>query len=158
MAGSIQVKKGLYDIVQREVKGTGVPEEIVLGIIAQESMMNSPKWQYRYEPHLAKREWPKSVFSYTADPERVFSSYGAMQLVYCFMVTDHGFTNYPEVLYVPEINIPIGIQHFRQKLRLAKGDLNLALTLYNGSPRNPAARAYPGKVRARIALLQLPSE
>ncbi len=116
--------------------------------------MNSPRWQYRYEPHLATRQWPKELFRYTAVPERVFSSYGAMQLVYCFMVLDHNFDNFPEVLYVPEVNIPLGVKHFKQKLRSARGDETLALTLYNGSPKNPHARAYPGRVRSRIAELE----
>lgn len=133
--------------------GTGIAAEVVLGIMAQESQMNSPRWQYRYEPHLARRQWPEELYRYTNVPERLFSSYGAMQLMYCFMVTDHHFNNFPEALYIPEVNVPLGIMHLKQKLRVAKGDLDLALTLYNGSPKDPRAQAYPGKVREKMARL-----
>jgi soluble lytic murein transglycosylase-like protein len=66
-----------------------------------------------------------------ANPLRVSSSYGLMQVMYPVAV-EHGLVGAPEQLFVPEVGLEYGCRHLRMLVEWAQGDQHAALGAYNG--------------------------
>lgn len=87
-----------------------------------------------------------------ADPKRVSSSYGLMQVMYV-VALEVGFTfGDPEYLFVPEIGLDTGCKKFRQLLDWAQGVEAQALAAYNGGKKANTTPPYRNHVYAEAVL------
>lgn len=67
----------------------------------------------------------------TANPRRIASSYGLLQILYVTAL-DRGYRGEPEGLFVPEVGLSFGCAELKAFLTWAKGDIASALAAYNG--------------------------
>lgn len=87
---------------------------------------------YRFEPGFWHRYLKGKPQWDGANPERVSSSYGLMQIMYP-VACEMGFTETaPEYLFVPTIGLHWGCKKLRSLLDWAKGNTAQALAAYNG--------------------------
>lgn len=97
---------------------------------------------YRYEPGFWHRYMKDKPQWDGANPARVSSSYGLMQIMYP-VALENGFQeNAPEYLFVPTIGLYWGCKHFRSLLDWAKQNVEQALAAYNGGKRGNEAPPY----------------
>lgn len=113
---------------------------------------------FRYEPAFYARylrgrpEWAGAI------PRRVSSSYGLMQIMYP-VAKELGFTEEPEMLFLPGVNLTWGCLHLSQLLAWADGDYARACAAYNGGKGGNAKppfrnQGYATKVLARFEQLR----
>lgn len=87
-----------------------------------------------------------------ADPKRVSSSYGLMQVMYIVAI-EVGFRyQEPEYLFVPSIGLDSGCKKLRQLMDWAKGTEAQALAAYNGGKGKNATPPYRNQVYADAVL------
>lgn len=105
--------------------------DVVTAMCFQES--NGKTHAYRYEPKFWMRYMANKPEWDGANPERVSSSYGLMQVMFPVAV-ELGFKrdDPPEHLFVPIVGLTYGCRKLREVLAWAKGDLPAALAAYNG--------------------------
>lgn len=117
--------------------------DLVMAIIEQESGGAKPTQElaFRHEPGFWRRYLRANPLYRDADPLRVSSSYGLMQIMYTTAV-EMGFTGEPEELVSPRVNIDWGTAYFASCLRWANGNVEKALSAYNGG-RGTAAGPGP---------------
>lgn len=86
----------------------------------------------RYEPGFWTKYMSKDARFVNADPHRVSSSYGLMQVMYVVALeVGFGYPD-PEYLFVPSIGLDFGCRKLRSLLDWAKGVEAQALAAYNG--------------------------
>lgn len=87
---------------------------------------------YRFEPGFWQRYLKGKPQYDGANPERVSSSYGLMQVMYP-VAREMGFhEDAPEYLFVPTVGLLWGCKKLRSLLDWAKQNVNQALAAYNG--------------------------
>lgn len=95
---------------------------------------HEPGFWHRYMQH--KAEWDG------ANPERVSSSYGLMQIMFP-VAKELGFTETaPEYLFVPTIGLHWGCRKFRSLLDWAQQNVDQALAAFNGGKGGNGAPPY----------------
>lgn len=114
---------------------------------------------YRYEPKFwtryleGKPEWKD------ANPYRVSSSYGLLQVMFV-VATELGYAGPPEQLFVPEIGLEWGCRKLKSLLTWSGGNLDQALAAYNGGTKGNLAPPYRNQVyvdKVRRALAKVPA-
>lgn len=114
-----------------------VPLELVCAIISVESGGAKPtaEMAYRHEPGFWNRYLRNNTAYRNADPRRVSSSYGLMQIMYSTAI-EHGYKGSPEGLCDPAVNIEFGCLILRRLMRWARhapgGPFPAAIAAYNG--------------------------
>lgn len=96
---------------------------------------------YRYEPGFWLRYMAGKPEYDGANPERVSSSYGLMQVMYT-TAKQHGFSGSPEELFSPLVSLEYGCRHLRWLLDRCKGDVDMALAQYNGGEYGNTSRPF----------------
>lgn len=87
---------------------------------------------FRFEPGFWQRYMKDRPKWDGANPERVASSYGLMQIMYP-VALEHGYAETaPEYLFVPTIGLFWGCTHLRSLLDWSKQHVPQALAAYNG--------------------------
>lgn len=115
---------------------------------------------YRYEDGFFRRYLADNPAYDGANPRRVSSSYGLMQVMYPTAKDELGFTDPPEYLFVPTIGLEAGCQYFSRLLKYTKGDLERAIAAYNGGrggsrrPFSPAVSLYVSKVKTALEIVE----
>lgn len=115
---------------------------------------------YRFEPAFWRRYMQDKPKWDGANPERVSSSYGLMQIMYP-VACERGFNeNAPEYLFVPTIGLYWGCKHLRSLLDWSQQYVPQAVAAYNGGKGgNTTApyrnQAYVDKVLATLERLKL---
>lgn len=90
---------------------------------------------FRFEPVFWER-YLKSRRDYAnAEPRRVSSSYGLVQVMYSTAV-EHGFNREPEYLFLVGVNLDMGAKILAGLLKVEGGDPAKALEAYNGGRGN----------------------
>jgi hypothetical protein len=88
---------------------------------------------FRYEPAYWRRYLHGRPEYDGANPLRVSSSYGLMQIMYpTARAEGYPAGEPPEGLFVPTVNLEYGCRAFARCLRWADGDVPAALAAYNG--------------------------
>ena len=104
--------------------------DLVEAIVLTES--SGKAHAYRFEPGFWDRYMKTKPQWDGANPERVSSSYGLMQIMYP-VACEIGFTETaPEYLFVPTIGLLWGCKKLRSLLDWAKQNTDQALAAYNG--------------------------
>lgn len=123
-----------------------IDPDLVEAIVVCESSGQSDA--FRHEPGFWKRYLQTLPEYQSANPRRVSSSYGLMQVMFSTAKL-YGFIKDPEYLFVPSVNLDFGCQHLAKLLRWADGDVEKACAAYNGGQGNwkaDAPQAYAKKV------------
>jgi soluble lytic murein transglycosylase-like protein len=114
--------------------------DLVEAIVMTES--SGKTHAYRFEPGFWTRYLKDKPIWDGANPERVSSSYGLMQIMYPVAV-EHGFKeDAPEYLFVPTIGLYWGCTHLRSLLDWSKQNVDQALAAYNGGKGGNANAPY----------------
>lgn len=135
--------------------------DLVEAIVLTES--SGKTHAYRFEPGFWQRYMRNKPEYDGANPERVSSSYGLMQVMYP-VAREMGFAeNAPEYLFVPTIGLFWGCKKFRSLLDWSKQNVDQALAAYNGGKGQndkPPYRNqhYVDKVKRNLERLQLARE
>lgn len=109
----------------------------------------------RYEPAFWVKYMAADPRFRKADPRRVSCSYGLMQVMYV-VALEVGFPYQdPEYLLVPNIGLEYGCRKLRQLLDWSKGNLEQALSAYNGGKGGNASAPYRNAVYAAEVLEKL---
>jgi soluble lytic murein transglycosylase-like protein len=111
---------------------------------------------FRFEPGFYARYLQGRPAYAGANPRRISSSYGLMQVM-AVVAAEHGLTGDPEQLFVPGVGLEYGCRHLRMLLDWAHGDVAAACAAYNGgkggnAPGGPLRNeGYVRKVRTAHA-------
>lgn len=104
--------------------------DIVEAVVLTES--SGKTHAYRFEPGFWNRYLKDKPQWDGANPERVSSSYGLMQIMYPVALELGYSENAPEYLFVPTIGLFWGCKKFRSLLDWAQQNTAQALAAYNG--------------------------
>lgn len=108
----------------------------------------------RYESGFWAKYMSKDPTYRDADPKRVSSSYGLMQVMFVVAI-EMGFVYPdPEFLFVPSIGLDAGCKKLRQLLDWAHGVEAQALAAYNGGRGANSTPPYRNQVYATAVLAQ----
>lgn len=111
---------------------------------------------YRFEEGFYRRYLASNPAYDGANPRRVASSYGLMQVMFATAKEELGFTDAPEYLFVPTIGLEAGCHFLSNLLAYTGHDLERALAAYNGGrggsrrPFSPAVSIYVHKVQTAL--------
>ena len=148
----------------------GLDPLLVAAVCWQESAFNTNA--FRFEPDFWNRYLKPNAKYNQLNPQRVSSSYGLMQVMYCRVHEDKMLDNDalpPEHLFVPEMGLRTGTQFLAELLKWAQGKtsdpalaVRAALASYNGgrggndpSKDNPLRNGkYAGEVLHKLELLK----
>src|SRR4051812_21340207 len=123
--------------IESIASGMRLDPDVVEAIVLTES--NGQTDGFRYEPGFFLRYLKGDPKWDGANPRRISSSYGLMQIMYP-VALEHGFNeNAPEYLFIPTIGLFWGCTHLRSLLEWSKLDLAQALAAYNGGKGGNAA-------------------
>lgn len=115
---------------------------------------------YRFEPGFWQRYLKDKPKWDGANPERVSSSYGLMQVMYP-VALEYGYAETaPEYLFVPTIGLFWGCTVLRSLLNWSQQDVDQALASYNGGKGGNSQRPfrnqhYVDKVRRYLERIEL---
>jgi soluble lytic murein transglycosylase-like protein len=131
----------------------GLDPDVVQAVCLTES--SGKTHAYRHEPAFWRRYLAPKAEWKTANPDRVSSSYGLMQIMYP-VACELGYADKPEVLFVPEVGLHWGCRKLAALVKWANGNLDQALAAYNGGQggnSKPPYRnqIYVGKVKKQLA-------
>lgn len=147
------INRTAYTALLRQTSETyGVPFDILEALVLQESSGHADA--FRFEPEFYERYIktnPKAL-GFRFGPLAA-CSYGLMQVM-LETVLEAGYTDRPELLFVPRVGLAWGAKHFRALLDWALGDVEQALAAYNGGKGGNLTRpfrnaAYAQQVFAR---------
>lgn len=140
---------------------------LVMGIIWVESRGQADA--FHYEPQFWLRYLAKLPEYRGANPRRVSSSYGLMQIMYP-VAKELGYQDEPEGLFLPRTNLHYGCRKLRELIDWAHSYLAVpraecqraAIASYNGGrggntpggPLRPASAAYAARVTAAVHTLK----
>jgi len=111
----------------------GLDPNLIEAVVIAESSGQTDA--FRYEPGFYA-QYIKGKPAYVAwNPRRVSSSYGLCQVMFT-TAQQYGFSDAPELLFVPEVGLKFGCLHLKRLLAWAKGDTRKALAAYNGGQGN----------------------
>lgn len=114
--------------------------DLVEAIVITES--SGKTHAYRFEPGFWQRYMKDKQQWDGANPERVSSSYGLMQIMFP-VALEHGYKeNAPEYLFVPTIGLFWGCTHLRSLLDWSQQNVNQALAAYNGGKGGNSTTPY----------------
>lgn len=114
-----------------------VPLDLVYAIITVESggARPTPEMAFRHESGFWRRYLRNNIEYQNADPLRVSSSYGLMQIMYP-TAREHGYKGAPEGLCDPGVNIHFGCVILNRLMVWARkapgGPFPAAIAAYNG--------------------------
>lgn len=111
----------------------GLDPHLIMAIATKESSLHADA--FRYEPDFWERYLKDHKDYQGANPRRVSSSYGLMQIMFP-TARESGFDGEPEELFVPSTNLRYGCVLFKQLLDWADGNEMKALGAYNGGKGN----------------------
>lgn len=131
-------KPSLSQTIETETQRHGLPEGLIEAVIEQESEGKSKA--KNPEPKLCAEMTPKGWRK--AD----CMSRGLMGVVYGWHKDKCGLKK-PSDLYDPITNVQCGAAVLKEKITLAKGDIQRGLNLYNGDKSGRYARAVTAKWR-----------
>ncbi len=127
--------------------------DVIEAIVMTES--SGKTHAYRFEPGFWQQYMKDKPQYDGANPERVSSSYGLMQVMYP-VACELGFSEAaPEYLFVPTIGLHWGCKKFRSLLDWAQQNVDQALAAYNGGKGGNAIapyrnQAYVDRVRTNL--------
>lgn len=127
----------------------GLDPALVKAIVMVES--SGKTHAYRFEPAFWLRYMASSPEWDGANPERVSSSYGLMQVMYT-TARQHGLQGAPENMFIPLVGLEYGCLHLKMLLDKCKGNVEQALAQYNGGERGNTAPPYRNGEYARKVL------
>jgi len=127
----------------------GLDPNLVKAVVMVESAGETSA--YRYEPGFWMRYMAHKPEFDGANPRRVSSSYGLMQVMYT-TATQHGFKDAPEALFIPLIGLAYGCAHLKYLLAQCDGNVEQALCQYNGGEGGNTKPPYRNAAYARKAL------
>lgn len=136
--------------IEASAKTYGVDPDFLEAEVLTESAGHADA--FRYEPAFFDRYLAdKPYFTAFANPRRVSSSYGLLQIMYATAV-QYGCTKQPEYLFLPNVNLDLGAQILRDCLKQSGGDLAGAAARYNGGTnwQAPGPQAYAATVLANL--------
>jgi hypothetical protein len=134
------------DLMHRLGEREGVDPLLLEAVSFQESSWRADA--FRFEPAFYERYLKGKPQFKGQVPRRISSSYGLFQVMYSTAL-EHGFSDEPEVLFVPFTNILMGARILKSLLSWAGGDVAQALAAYNGGKGNWKA-AIPGDYARRV--------
>lgn len=123
-------------------RAAGLDEALVCAVVEQES--NWIPWAIRYEPEFQARYVDPSHLGQTETIARSIS-WGLMQLM-GQVARELGFNGKMASLCDPDVGIPLGCQHLRNKIAAHGNDIHAGLQAWNGGG-NPA---YADQVLSRV--------
>jgi soluble lytic murein transglycosylase-like protein len=141
-------------LIESTAKGHGLDPNLVEAIVIAESSGQTDA--FRFEPAFFDRYLKHHPTHAQANPRRVSSSYGLMQVMFT-TAQQYGFFDEPEELFKPSVGLQFGCLHLRRLLRWAEGDTRKALAAYNGGQGNASGAApqrYASKVLKLYATVQ----
>lgn len=131
-----------------------VPYDILEAQVLQESSGRADA--FRYEPEFYERyiKTNPNAPGFRFGPLAA-CSYGLMQLMF-ETALEIGYTERPELLFVPRVGLAWGAKHLRGLLDWSRGDIEQALAAYNGGRGGNATRPfrnqhYVSQVLAHVA-------
>lgn len=133
----------------------GLDPNLVEAIVRVES--SGLTHAYRYEDGFFHRYLADNQAYDGANPRRVSSSYGLMQIMYPTAKEELGFSGAPENLFVPTVGLDAGCAHLAKLLTQVGGDLERAIAAYNGGlggsrrPFPPVVSIYVNRVQTALA-------
>lgn len=139
--------------IEAAAREHGLDADLVEAIVLTESSGFADA--FRYEKDFWRRYMDGKPQWVGANPRRVSSSYGLMQVMFPVAV-ELGYVGDPEGLFVPSVALDIGCMKFAELLTWSGGNVEQALAAYNGGKGNwraPQPQQYVTKVKA--ALLQV---
>jgi soluble lytic murein transglycosylase-like protein len=132
----------------------GLDPDLVEAIVRVES--SGLTHAYRYEDGFYRRYLADNPAYDGANPRRVSSSYGLMQVMYPTAKEELGFTDSPEHLFVPTVGLDAGCAYLARLRKRTGGDLDRAIAAYNGGignsrrPFPPVVAIYVHKVNTAL--------
>lgn len=117
--------------VEAVASAHGLDPSLVIAMCMQESAGRTNA--FRHEPAFWRRYMEGKPEWDGANPYRVSSSYGLLQVMFATAVADgYARTDPPEHLFVPVVGLSYGCKHFVGCLKWSGGDVAAALAAYNG--------------------------
>jgi soluble lytic murein transglycosylase-like protein len=141
-------------LIEATAKTYGIDPNLLEAVVIAES--NGCTDAFRFEPGFYVR-YLKGKPEYAGqEPRRISSSYGLAQTMYT-TAQQYGFSDQPEVLFVPDVGLKFGAMHLKHLLTWAGGDARKALAGYNGGQGNfmgSDAQRYASRVMKLYASVQ----
>jgi soluble lytic murein transglycosylase-like protein len=120
-------------LVDSAARTYGIDANLIEAVVIAESSGRTDA--FRFEPAFYER-YLRDKPEYAGQiPRRISSSYGLMQVMYT-TACGHGFQDYPELLFKPEVGLKYGCLHLAKMLTWADRNVPQALAGYNGGMGN----------------------
>lgn len=136
------------DLIERVADAHELDPNLVEAIVVMESAGMADA--FRFEPAFYRTYLQKNAHYAGQIPRRVGSSYGLMQVMFS-TAEEHGYTDVPEKLFIPEIGLEYGCRCLARLVKWSGGNVRQAVAAYNGGRggwREPAPQAYADRVLA----------